>query len=418
MAARTRDRHLIDDLTQETLARLADREHRLSPDAQRAYAVVTARNLLSSHYRGQSVRGRHLHRLVDRDGADDPAQVTIDKEETDALTSALGQLDPVERDLLMRHEVTGTDLATLAGEDNVSRGAIAMRLARARANLRLEFLLAFRRVELPTERCRPVLLALAVGDARRQAQLDADDHVDQCPVCATLVAPLTERNRRIAGWLLIPLAEGLRRAWRTTRRYPAQAASAILIAAAASGIALAQRSPDTPERPTAAIAAPSSSLAADPSTTTTDLSTIDATAATSAPSTTVAAPVPVASAIEPAPPPTAPPAPVASAPPAPGTAATSASPCPPPAPLDEIDLTAALGCPFGVTVVTITEVSSGGLSATTAASRPVAIELVGAQAVPMALAPGVRVSVVGVVSSGPGESLAVEVNAGDLRLAG
>ena len=94
------------------------------------------------------------------------------------------RLDPGERDLLLRHEVTGTDLATLAGEADVSRGAIAMRLARARANLRLEFLLVFRRLALPTPQCRPVLLALAAGDRRRQAQLDAVGHVETCPTCA------------------------------------------------------------------------------------------------------------------------------------------------------------------------------------------------------------------------------------------
>ena len=130
LAARTRDQHLIDDLTQETLARLADSAHQLSPDAQRAYAVVVARNLLASHFRGQSVYGRHAHRLIEHRDPDDPAQLTVDKEEIEALTSALSQLDPAERDLLMRHEVSGTDLATLAEDARVSSGAIAMRLAR------------------------------------------------------------------------------------------------------------------------------------------------------------------------------------------------------------------------------------------------------------------------------------------------
>ena len=145
-------------------------------DELRAYAVVTARNLLDSHFRGQSVQRRHQHRLVEPDGATDPEQRTIDNEETAALASALTRLDPGERDLLVRHEVTGTDLATLADETNISRGAIAMRLARARANLRLEFLLVFRRLSLPTPQCRPVLLALAAGDRRREAQLDAVGH--------------------------------------------------------------------------------------------------------------------------------------------------------------------------------------------------------------------------------------------------
>ena len=82
LAARTSDPHLIDDLTQETLLRLARSDRPLTADEQRAYAVVTARNLLASHFRGQSVQRRHQHRLVDHGGATDPEQRTIDNEET------------------------------------------------------------------------------------------------------------------------------------------------------------------------------------------------------------------------------------------------------------------------------------------------------------------------------------------------
>ena len=412
LAARTRDRHLIDDLTQEALARLADIEHELSPDAERAYAVVIARNLLASHFRGQSVRGRHVHRLVDRAGSDDPAQLTLDKEETEALAAALAQLDPEERDLLMRHEVTGIDLATLAGEVNVSRGAIAMRLARARANLRLEFLLVFRRVELPTDRCRPVLLAMAVGDHRRKAQLDAHRHVERCPVCAGLVEAMTQRDRRIAGWLLIPLAEGLRRARRAIAGHPVQTASAALIAIGATGLVFAaDRTPETADRPTGTVAP--SQLP-------------DELPATTAAPTTARAPASVPPAT-PAPAPAPAPAPV---PPPPGEeAAVTAAvatvppatepPCPPPAPLDEIDLTAASGCPFAVTVVSVTELSgTDGFTAVTASGLPVSVQLAGTLALPIALTPGLQVGIAGTISSDSGEPLVVEVAAADVRLAG
>jgi hypothetical protein len=40
-----------------------------------------------------------------------------------------------------------------------------------------------RRVELPTARCQPVLLALSAGDRRRQLALDAGGHLMQCPTC-------------------------------------------------------------------------------------------------------------------------------------------------------------------------------------------------------------------------------------------
>ena len=112
--------------------------------------------------------------------------MTVDKEETDAL--AVGVVATPDRPSAtssLRHEVGGTDLATLAGEADVSSGAIAMRLARARANLRLEFLLAFRRLELPTDRCRPVLLAprRATAGARRSSTPTTTSAT--CPVCAS-----------------------------------------------------------------------------------------------------------------------------------------------------------------------------------------------------------------------------------------
>ncbi|HEU4840698.1 MAG TPA: sigma-70 family RNA polymerase sigma factor, partial [Ilumatobacteraceae bacterium] len=236
LAARTSDPHLIDDLTQETLLRLARSERQFTADEQRAYAVVTARNLLASHFRGQSVHRRHQHRLVEHDGATDPEQHTIEREETAAMASALTRLDPGDRDLLVRHEVSGTDLATLAGEADVSSGAIAMRLSRARANLRLEFLLVFRRLALPTPQCRPVLLAFATGDRRRQAQLDAVGHVEACPTCAQLVGPMTERDRRVAAWLFVPLGDAARRVRRTFRSWWVRAAVATMVLAAVGGL--------------------------------------------------------------------------------------------------------------------------------------------------------------------------------------
>ncbi len=246
-------RHLIDDLTQETLLRLARADRPLTADEQRAYAVVTARNLLASHFRGQSVQRRHQHRLVDHGGATDPEQRTIDNEETAALASALTRLDPGERDLLLRHEVTGTDLATLAGEAEVSRGAIAMRLARARANLRLEFLLVFRRLSLPTPQCRPVLLALAVGDRRRQAQLAAVGHLETCPTCANLLRPMTERDRRVAAWLIVPIGDAARRVRRAFRSWWVRAVTVTMLLATFGGLIVlvhgAERAGRTDHRP-------------------------------------------------------------------------------------------------------------------------------------------------------------------------
>jgi hypothetical protein len=335
------------------------------------------------------------------------------------MTSALSQLDPADRDLLMRHEVSGTDLATLAGEANVTSGAIAMRLARARANLRLEFLLAFRRMELPTNQCRPVLLAFAVGDRRRQAQLDADEHVRTCSACAQLVGPMTQRDRRIAGWLLIPVAEGLRRGWRALRSHPVHAASAALILAGTGALVVAARSPDDGAAPATVVttAATATAPSAAPVAGTTRAPAPSAAPASAAPSvarppTPTPAP-PTVPAPAPAAPTVAAPAPASpTAPAPPRTSPATEPPCPELAPLDEMNLADALGCPFAESDVTVTAVSGDGFEAMTTAQLPVSVDVGGGLDLPVTLVPGLRLAITGTVTS---ESAVV---ATDMRPAG
>lgn len=90
---------------------------------------------------------------------------------------------------------------------------MAAQLARARAKLRVNYLLAIRAIDLPTDRCQAVLNALSAGDRRRQRALDAGGHLLDCKVCAALSNPLTERRRTLAGFLplgLVKPVEGAR----------------------------------------------------------------------------------------------------------------------------------------------------------------------------------------------------------------
>jgi RNA polymerase sigma factor (sigma-70 family) len=427
LAARTSDPHLIDDLTQETLLRLARSDRPLTADERRAYAVVTARNLLASHFRGQSVQRRHQHRLVDHGDATDPEQRTIDNEETAALASALTRLDPGERELLLRHEVTGTDLSTLAGEAEVSRGAIAMRLARARANLRLEFLLVFRRLSLPTSQCRPVLLALSVGDRRRQAQLDAVGHLETCATCSTLLKPMTERDRRVAGWLIVPIGDAARRVRRAFRSWWVRAVTVTMLLAALGGLIVLvngrsgpdDKTSDPQDSPNSVLAAPRPTPAATPAITvgteapppSAGAPTTASTDLATAPTTADAEPAAPAATPVPSPPPSPPVAPSTVAAPA------AAAACPPPAALTELDLPAAVGCPFAVSVVTVVAVPTGAEVAATAGSWSVAIRLIGGGGLPLSVVPGVRLSIVGTVAAAPGANqLAVIVNTEAIRI--
>jgi RNA polymerase sigma factor (sigma-70 family) len=203
VGARVRDPDTVDDLVQEALARVIAVRGRLDDEAVAPYAIVTARNLVTSLAREEERRRRHRPRLVDPSEPERPEDAALRREEAAAVEAALAGLPDHEREAVVAHEVEGVDTATLAEARQSTPGAVGVQLARTRARLRLDYLLALRRVELPTARCRPVLLALSAGDRRRQLALDAGGHLMQCPTCASLSRPLVERRRSIA--VLLPL---------------------------------------------------------------------------------------------------------------------------------------------------------------------------------------------------------------------
>jgi anti-sigma regulatory factor (Ser/Thr protein kinase) len=136
-----------------------------------------------------------------------PEEETLRREERRAITTALGRLSQQDQEALVAHEVEGTDTATLASSRDSTPGAVAAQLSRARARLRVEYLLELEQAELPTARCRPVLLALSAGDRRRQRDLDAGGHLLACSWCARLSEPLLDRGRTaaVAGEVRIPI---------------------------------------------------------------------------------------------------------------------------------------------------------------------------------------------------------------------
>src|SRR5829696_2740906 len=203
VGARVRDPDTVDDLVQEALARVIAVRGRLDDEAVTPYAIVTARNLVTSLARERERSRRHQPRLVDLNEPERPEDAALRNEEAAAVEAALAGLPDHEREVVVAHEVEGVDTATLAEARRSTPGAVGTQLARTRARLRLDYLLALRRVELPTPRCRPVLLALSAGDRRRQLALDAGGHLMQCPTCASLSRPLVERRRSIA--VLLPL---------------------------------------------------------------------------------------------------------------------------------------------------------------------------------------------------------------------
>jgi RNA polymerase sigma factor (sigma-70 family) len=239
VAGRVRDPDTVDDLVQEALARVIAVRGRLDDEAVAPYAIVTARNLVASLAREEERARRHRPRLVDPREPERPEDAALRQEEAEAVEAALAGLPDHEREAVVAHEVEGVDTATLAEERRSTPGAVGVQLARTRARLRLDYVLALRRVELPTARCRPVLLALSAGDRRRQLALDAGGHLMQCPTCASLSRPLVERRRSIA--VLLPLL-ALWWLWRRVqawaRRRPVLASLAAASAVTAAGLVL------------------------------------------------------------------------------------------------------------------------------------------------------------------------------------
>jgi serine/threonine-protein kinase RsbT len=196
VAARVRDPHLVDDLVQETVVRMMAARVRLEPDALVPYAIVTARNLIASNAQRLDRDRRKAHLVADVGSVPTPEDEVLVDERRAVVGEALDRLPGRERELLVAHEVHGTDTATLAARHGSTPGAVAAQLSRSRAKLRVEVLLA-QSDPPPTDRCRPVLIALSSGERRRQKQLDCADHLLECEFCSALSPALLDR--RVAG---------------------------------------------------------------------------------------------------------------------------------------------------------------------------------------------------------------------------
>jgi RNA polymerase sigma factor (sigma-70 family) len=207
IAARVHDRQVVEDLVQETMARVMATRRRLEPRTLAPYAVVTARNLTRSLATSEQRSKRHAHRLIDLREPALPEDEALRREESRAITTALGRLSQFDQEALVAHEVEGTDTTTLAASRDSTPGAVAAQLSRARARLRVEYLLELEQADPPTARCRPVLLALSAGDRRRQRDLDAGGHLLACGWCARLSEPLLDRRRTasVTGEVRIPI---------------------------------------------------------------------------------------------------------------------------------------------------------------------------------------------------------------------
>ena len=130
------------------------------------YAIVTARNVVASMWREQDRHRRNQHRVVDLRPPRRAGRGAAGRRGAGGgRRRPSARLSERERETLLAHEVAGQDTRSLAGELGSTAGAVAAQLNRTRARLRVEYLLALDQAEPPTDRCRPVLLALSGGTA-------------------------------------------------------------------------------------------------------------------------------------------------------------------------------------------------------------------------------------------------------------
>jgi RNA polymerase sigma factor (sigma-70 family) len=232
IAARVSNPTDVDDLVHDGLERLLKSRHRLASEAVLPYAIVVAQNLVTSRTRRHARRiERPLPEAISSSGSV-PEDSVVTSEAHEALRAALMQLDPAERaELLAYQERRSPDSPTT----EESTPAIRVRMARSRGKLRVEYLLALRRVELPSAQCRRVLLAISAGDIRRQGALKVGDHLMSCQTCAALSEPLSQRS---LGLTSVSLPFGFVAATiHKVRAHPT--ASAIASGAVACGVAAA-----------------------------------------------------------------------------------------------------------------------------------------------------------------------------------
>lgn len=235
-----------EDVVQETMARLLEQRHRLSPDAWASYATVTARNLLVDGSRDRTLARRHLHRLYQPDVIDPPDAAVLLKEEHQALDRALAQVSDADRELLEQH-YSGD-----VGQRGRLTGAMAARLARSRARLRVAYLLEHGKIELPTPRCRPVLESLSAGDTRRQQLLGAGRHLASCQTCSRIGPGLVSRRRSLVGLGPLVVWAAAMAVLRVFRRYPGPSAvgTAVVTASVVAAVLLAPSpAPEPPISP-------------------------------------------------------------------------------------------------------------------------------------------------------------------------
>ncbi len=127
-----------DDVTQEVMLRAARHlEHGFSGEPWPWLEIVTRRLAVDHFRKNRRVAPADDSTLAELGGvvADDPSDVAIRTDQRGRLARALHRLPASDRAILVRHEVDGATVVSMAALHGVSANALRQRLFRARRNL-------------------------------------------------------------------------------------------------------------------------------------------------------------------------------------------------------------------------------------------------------------------------------------------
>jgi serine/threonine-protein kinase RsbT len=192
VSARVSNRDAVDDIVQETVARLLAMKDRLDGRAIGPYAVVTARNLVASQWRRADTGKRHEHRLLDPRRADAPDDVLVERRRRMPCGPPRAP-DAARAGGPRRSRGRGAGHALARRRPPSTPGCGRRQLARSRAKLRVEYLIELDR-DPPTPQCRPVLVALSAATDAARPSSTPGYHLLDCDYCAALSQPLFDRR--------------------------------------------------------------------------------------------------------------------------------------------------------------------------------------------------------------------------------
>ena len=125
----------LDDLVEEVLLVVWRRIDAVPADAELAWMIGVARNVLNNARRRQSSRDSYIATLRPRgDDASAEENVVADT----AVREALGGLGEADREVLLLHFWDGLDASQLATVFSITTNAAAVRLSRAQTRFRVQ----------------------------------------------------------------------------------------------------------------------------------------------------------------------------------------------------------------------------------------------------------------------------------------